>query len=216
DAALELHRVVTGRDELGALAIDRLRENRRGRRAVAGVVRRLGSDFLDHLRAHVLELVLELDLLGDGDAVLGDRRGAPRLLDHDVAAARAEGDLHRVGEGVDPVRDLRTGVFLKQNFLGSHDLVSLLYFSMTPRTSSSRRMRCSTPSTLISVPAYLPNRIRSPFFTSSATRVPSSRRLPEPTATTSPSSGRSLALSGMMIPPLVFSCSSTRRTSRRS
>ena len=35
-----------------------------------------GGDLAHHLRAHVLELVLELDLLGDGDAVLGDARGA--------------------------------------------------------------------------------------------------------------------------------------------
>ncbi len=27
-----------------------------------------------HLRAHILELVLQLDLLGDGDAILGDAR----------------------------------------------------------------------------------------------------------------------------------------------
>ena len=86
DAALELHRVVAGGDELGALAVDRLREHGRGGGAVAGDVGGLGGDLLHHLRAHVLELVLELDLLGDGDAVLGDRRRAEALLDDDVAA----------------------------------------------------------------------------------------------------------------------------------
>ena len=44
----------------------------------------------DHLRAHVLELVGELDLLGDGDAVLGDARRAERLVEDDVAALRAQ------------------------------------------------------------------------------------------------------------------------------
>jgi hypothetical protein len=39
---------------------------------------------------------------------------------------------------------------------------------------------------------------------------------PEPTATISPSCGFSLALSGMMMPPAVFSSASTRRTSTRS
>ena len=43
----------------------------------------LGSDFLDHLRAHVLELVLELDLLGDGNAVLGDRGGTEGLVENE-------------------------------------------------------------------------------------------------------------------------------------
>ena len=67
--------------------------------------RRLRGDLAHHLRAHVLELVLELDLLGDGDAVLGDRRRAEALLDDDVAALGAERDLHRVGERVDAGED---------------------------------------------------------------------------------------------------------------
>ena len=62
---------------LRALGVDRLREHGRGRGAVTGDVGGLGGDLLHHLRAHVRELVLELDLLGDGDAVLGDRRRAP-------------------------------------------------------------------------------------------------------------------------------------------
>jgi hypothetical protein len=67
-------------------AVDRLGEHGGGGGAVAGDVGGLAGDLLDHLRAHVLELVLELDLLGDGDAVLGDDGGAPRLLDDDVPA----------------------------------------------------------------------------------------------------------------------------------
>ena len=46
--------------------------------------------------------------------------------------------------------------------------------------------------------------------------MPSSSTLPLPTATTLPSCGFSLAVSGMMIPPLVFSSSSTRLTRMRS
>jgi hypothetical protein len=38
------------------------------------------------LRAHVLELVFELDLLGDGDAVLSDARRAVTLVEDDIAA----------------------------------------------------------------------------------------------------------------------------------
>src|SRR4029079_11360671 len=84
------------------------------------------------------------------------------------------------------------------------------------RTSSSRRIRYSWPSILMSVPAYFPKRTRSPAFTSRGTLLPLSRILPLPTAMTSPSCGFSLAVSGMMIPPLTVSFSSTRRTSRRS
>src|SRR3546814_9656835 len=58
--------------------------------------------------------------------------------------------------------------------------------------------------------------MRSPALTSSATRLPFSSRAPGPTAITSPSCGFSLAVSGMMMPPAVFSVCSTRRTSTRS
>ena len=106
DAALELHRVEPGGDDLAALAEDRLGQHGRGGGAVTGDVGGLGGDLLHHLGAHVLELVLELDLLGDGDAVLGDRGRAEALLEDDVAALRAERDAHRVGERVDARRSL--------------------------------------------------------------------------------------------------------------
>ena len=76
DAALEVHRVHAGGDRLGAFPDDRLGEHGGGGGAVAGDVVGLRGHFAHHLRAHVLELVLELDLLGDGDAVLGDARSA--------------------------------------------------------------------------------------------------------------------------------------------
>jgi hypothetical protein len=101
DAALEVHRVHAGGDELHAFADDGLGQHGGRRGAVTGDVGGLGSDFLDHLRAHVLELVLEFDFLGDGNAVLGHGRGAEAALEHDVAALGAEGDLDRVGQDVD-------------------------------------------------------------------------------------------------------------------
>ena len=58
-------------------------------------------DLAHHLRAHVLERILEVDLLGDGDAVLGDRGRAELLVEDDVASLGAERDLDRVGELVD-------------------------------------------------------------------------------------------------------------------
>src|SRR6185437_13472955 len=90
------------------------------------------------------------------------------------------------------------------------------HFLMMPRTSSSRMIRNSSPSILISVPEYLPKSTRSPAFTSRGKTLPSSLDLPLPAAMTSPSWGFSLALSGMMIPPRRVSPSSTRRTRMRS
>ena len=105
DAALEAHRIVAGGHHLGAFGEDGARQHGGGGGAVAGDVGGLAGDLLHHLRAHVLELVFELDLLGDGDAVLGDVGRAERLLEHDVAALGAEGDGDGVGEQVDAAQD---------------------------------------------------------------------------------------------------------------
>src|SRR5215831_19160459 len=47
-----------------------------------------------------VSFVLELDLLGDGDAVLRRAGGAERLLEDDVAALRTERHLDRIGQDV--------------------------------------------------------------------------------------------------------------------
>ena len=68
----------------------------------------------------------------------------------------------------------------------------------------------SEPSSLTSVPDHFPNKILSPGFTFIALSFPSSVTSPGPTATTSPSLGFSLAVSGIIIPPAVFSSLSSR------
>ncbi len=168
DAALERHRVRAGGDVLEAFAEDGLREHGGGGGAVAGEVGGLGGDFLDHLRAHVLERIGELDFLGDGDAVLGDGRGAELLVDDDVPALGAEGDLHRLGELVDTALESGAGVGVEMEFLGSHMDVRWVEVSlggealradgqpMTARTSLSRRIRSCSPSIVTSVPLYFP------------------------------------------------------------
>ena len=76
DAAPQIHRVHARGDRLDAFAHDRSGEHSRRCGAVAGGIAGLGRDLLDQLRAHILELVGELDLLGDGHAILGDARRA--------------------------------------------------------------------------------------------------------------------------------------------
>src|SRR5690606_10026717 len=58
------------------------------------------------------------DLAGDGDAVVGDRRGAPLLVEHHVAALGAEGHLDGVGEGVDAPLQRLAGVVAELQLLG--------------------------------------------------------------------------------------------------
>ena len=120
DAALQIHRVGAGGNRLCAFAHDRLSQNGRRRRAVAGEVGRLGGDLFEHLRAHVLELVFELDLLGDRHAVLRDARRTERLLDDDVAALGAERHLHRVGENIDAAQHALAGILRKLDVFSCH------------------------------------------------------------------------------------------------
>src|SRR5471032_3132356 len=101
DAALQVHRVHAGGHELHAFAHDGLGQHGGGGGAVAGVVAGAGSNFLDHLRAHVLQLVFQFDFFRNRHTILGDGRGAERALQHHVAAFRAQRDFNCVGEDVD-------------------------------------------------------------------------------------------------------------------
>ena len=58
---------------------------------VVGLLR----DFLHELGPDLLLRVLQLDLLRDGHPVVGDGRGAPLLLQDDVATLGPEGDARR-------------------------------------------------------------------------------------------------------------------------
>src|SRR5882724_3939846 len=110
DTAFQIHRVHAGGNRLGAFTDDRGREHGRGGGAVAGSIRRLGGHFAHHLRAHVLELVVKLDFLGDGDAVLGDAGRTERLVENDVAALGAERHLDGIVEDVHAAQHAVAGI----------------------------------------------------------------------------------------------------------
>src|SRR6184192_460123 len=120
DAALEVHRVAARGDGLQALAHDRLGEHGGGRGAIAGLVGGIGRDFLHHLRAHVLEFVLELDFLRDRHAVLGDGGGAEALLEHGIAALRAQSRLDGVGEDIHAPEHALACVVAESDFFSWH------------------------------------------------------------------------------------------------
>jgi len=98
DAPLDQHRVTALADGLHAFLDDRLGDHGGGGGAVADDVIGLDGGFLDQLRAHVLELVLQVDFPRDGDTVVGDHRRAGDLLQDDVAALGAECRFHRFGQ----------------------------------------------------------------------------------------------------------------------
>ena len=101
DPASQGQRVGAGGNVLEAVADDRLGQQRRRRRAVTGDVVGRRGDLADELSALVLEDVLDLDLAGDGDAVVGDGRRAELLVEDDVATLGAKRDLDRVCDRVD-------------------------------------------------------------------------------------------------------------------
>ncbi len=102
DAALERHGVTSGHNRFLALEEDRLGEDGGGGGPVAGHIRGLAGHLTHEARGHVLVLVPELDLLGDGHPVLGDRRSAPALVEHGVPAFRSECGLHGTCEVGNP------------------------------------------------------------------------------------------------------------------
>ena len=118
DAPLERHRVGPGGHVAQALADHGPGQDGGRGGAVTGHVVGLLGHFLDQLGADLLERVLEVDLLGDGDAVVGDRGGAPLLVEHDVAALRAEGDADRVRQLVHAGLQAAAGVLLEGDDLG--------------------------------------------------------------------------------------------------
>ena len=98
DALLDGHRVGACGDIPHPDADHCLCEHGGGSGAVASDVVSLGSDFLDELGAHVLKRIFELDLLRDGDTIVGDRGSAELLVEHYIAALRTNCHLDCVGQ----------------------------------------------------------------------------------------------------------------------
>ena len=118
DADLHLHGVGTGGDVLEALVDDGLGQHGGGGGAVAGDVLGLGGGFLEQLCTHVLEGVVELDVTGHGDAVMGDGGRAVLLVERDVAALGAERGADGIGERVDAGLQAPASLFVVGDELG--------------------------------------------------------------------------------------------------
>jgi hypothetical protein len=72
------------------------------------------ATFAHHLRAHVLERILEVDFLGDGHAVLGDG-GEPNFLSRTTLRPLGRASPSRVGELVDAAQDRLTRLLAVNN-----------------------------------------------------------------------------------------------------
>ena len=85
NTALERHRVVTRGNALETFAVDCLGKNGCRRCPISSNITGFGSNFLDHLCAHILVRVFQLDLLGDSDTVLCNGRRSELLINNDVS-----------------------------------------------------------------------------------------------------------------------------------
>src|SRR6202166_3443840 len=128
DAALEVHRVDARGYCLEAFADDRLRQHGRGGGAIAGFVGGVGSDFLHHLRAHVLKLVFELDFFGYRYAVLGDGGSAEALVEHCVAAFGTQRYLDGIRQNIHALEHALPSVVAKAYVFCCHLLIPLLKY----------------------------------------------------------------------------------------
>ncbi|OPZ92203.1 MAG: hypothetical protein BWY73_00898 [candidate division TA06 bacterium ADurb.Bin417] len=114
DSVAQLDRVAAGGHVLHALAHDGVSQDDAGGGAVAGHVVGLAGDLAGQLGAHVLKGIGEFHFLGDGDAVVDDRRAAELLLQDHEAAPGAEGRRHRVSERLNPFQDKLSGFLLER------------------------------------------------------------------------------------------------------
>ena len=115
---------------LEPFAVNGLGQDGGGGGAVAGHIGSLAGDLLNHLGAHVFELVLQFDFLGHRDAVFGDGGGTPGLVEHHVTTLGSEGDFNCIGQGVNPLHDLVPGLAIVFDFLCSHEPILLSSISM--------------------------------------------------------------------------------------
>ena len=113
DAALERGRVRAGRDIAETFPVDGLSEHGRGGGAVTSDIGSLGGDFANELGAHVFIRIFELDFLGHGHTILGDRRAAEFLVEDDVASARSERRFHSAREFLDAAEKRMPRVLIK-------------------------------------------------------------------------------------------------------
>src|SRR3970282_73956 len=86
---------------------------------VAGDIRSLRSDFLDHLNAHVFELVFELEFFFDGDFVLGNCRSAEAPFQDHVATSRSKGHFYGISQDIHTFHQACSGIIAKSYFFSS-------------------------------------------------------------------------------------------------
>ena len=120
EPALDVDGAGARHDVIHAVGEDRVRENGRRAGAVADGVTGPLRCLAKHLGAEIFLRVLEIEFLGDGDAVVADDRRTPVLLDQHALRLRPQRDAHRVGEQRRAAQDFFAGRGTKQDLFVCH------------------------------------------------------------------------------------------------
>ena len=132
NALAEHHGVCAGSDILHALMHDSLCKKGCGGGAVACNIVGLGSDLTDELCAHILKRVGKLDLLSDGDAIVGDEGCAVLLFKNYITALGSKGDFNCISKGIETFLESPACFFAMLKLL-CHNNIS--FYSTTARIS---------------------------------------------------------------------------------
>ena len=130
ESALDHHWVCTRGNVAKALGNERLTENHRGGGAVTSNIVRLGGNFLEKLRTHVLEVIFQLNVACNRHAVIGNGWCAELLVEDHIATLWADRDLYRVSELIDAALQCTSCRFVEDNLL-CHFVPLLSFFTST-------------------------------------------------------------------------------------
>ena len=97
-----------------------MRQDRRRAGSVANHVARLFGGLAQHPSAQILLWILEIEFLGDGDAVVANEGGTPLLFDQYRFRSRPQSHANRIGELRGAAKYLFTGGGAKQDLLVHH------------------------------------------------------------------------------------------------
>ena len=117
NATLQVDCTGAGRNITDTLGKDRVSENRGHTGAVTdGIAGALGG-LTNHLGAKILAGILELDLFGDGDAVIADQGYTEALLNENTLGFGTERDPYGIGQCLSTSKQFLPSLRLEMKFL---------------------------------------------------------------------------------------------------
>ena len=117
---LDRHRIRPRRHVLHPVPHQAMRQHRGGRSPVPRHIVSLAGRLLDQLRPHILKRLRQLHLLGDGNAVIGNHRRPPLLLQRHIPPLGPQSPPHRVRNRRNPMQQRLLRRLIADNALGCH------------------------------------------------------------------------------------------------